>query len=206
MARNEQHIRRCLEYFLRPVAVMDIEIDDGDPPSAVLGLSVAYRHGSMVQQAKTHRRGNAGMVSGRAHGAEGILRRAGEYLVDGEAGRAAAAQRGFDGAGGQPSVRIERNAPGGCLSPGFEFDQLAPVGVIVDPEDLLGRGPGRWQRLGARHAVDRSQDRGDALHALGVVRPGIVPQAIVMVEDQGFHRVQCATEMQVVSLTSSITT
>ena len=42
MARNEQRVGRLLENLLRAVAVMDIEIHDGDPAGAVLSRRGAF--------------------------------------------------------------------------------------------------------------------------------------------------------------------
>ena len=64
------------EYVLGAVAVMHVEIDDGDPLEP-LGLErVGGRHRDVVEDAKTHGARRRGMVAARPHRAECVLRAA----------------------------------------------------------------------------------------------------------------------------------
>src|SRR5439155_8648858 len=60
-----------LDYGLRALAVVDIEIEDGDAARAVLGLRMARADRHAVEQAEAARRVGRGMMAGRPHRREG---------------------------------------------------------------------------------------------------------------------------------------
>ena len=86
------------EDVLGAVAVVHVEIDDGDALGGAAGDGVVRGDRDVVEQAESHRGRLLGVVAGWANRAERVARPAGRDLVDGEAGRAAAAQRGVHGA------------------------------------------------------------------------------------------------------------
>ncbi len=80
----------ALEGGLRTVAVMDVEIDDGDPAKAMFAPRPLGAEDDIVEQAKAHRTPGLGVMAGRAHGAEGVVCLARHYRI----------HRGTHGAGG----------------------------------------------------------------------------------------------------------
>jgi hypothetical protein len=124
-----------------------------------------------------------------------------KQLVNGKTGRSTAAQGGVYGAGGKPGIRVQGQPVDRRVAGGLELDQSRPVGRLVNPLHLLRCRQRCRQELRARNAFDGPEHRGDALGALGMARSRVVPQAIVMMNDECFH-----SEMTVLSLTSSMTT
>jgi hypothetical protein len=55
------------------VAVVHVEVDHGHPLQVVALQRVLGRHGHVVEKAEAHGLVTAGMVAGRAHGAEGVV-------------------------------------------------------------------------------------------------------------------------------------
>src|SRR6185312_6886121 len=95
------------EDVLRAVAVVDVEIDERGTLGAVLLLRVARDDRGAVEEAEAHRLCRLGVVAGRAHGDEGVLRLAGHHLVDREHAAADAAQRRLVAAGRHGRVGVE---------------------------------------------------------------------------------------------------
>src|SRR5207248_8039886 len=52
---NHQHAMIAGKYFLGAVAMMNVEIDDGDTRKTVLRHGVRRSHRDVIEQAKTHR-------------------------------------------------------------------------------------------------------------------------------------------------------
>jgi len=74
MRGEKEHGWILVENFLRPVAVVDIPVDNGCPLEAVRLLKVASADGGVVEQAETHRPVAFGMVPGRAGRTEDRVR------------------------------------------------------------------------------------------------------------------------------------
>src|SRR6516225_5657878 len=70
-----------LESRLSAVAVMNIEIDDGDPVELVRRASVQRADGDVVEQTESHRTLGFGMMPRRAYGAEGVVRLPRDYRI-----------------------------------------------------------------------------------------------------------------------------
>ena len=62
------------EDVLRAVAVVDVEIDDGDALGAMRGLRVARGDRRVVEEAEAHRGRDFGVVAGRPRRDEGVVR------------------------------------------------------------------------------------------------------------------------------------
>src|SRR5690242_18291607 len=88
-----KQLRIGREYVLRAVAVMDVEIDDGNTLEPVLRAGMQCAHCNIVEQTESHRLGWCGMMSRRADSAECVLRLAGHDHVYGKYDRARRAQR-----------------------------------------------------------------------------------------------------------------
>ena len=95
------------EDVLGAVAVVDVEIDDGDALDAVRRLRVPGGDRRVVEEAEAHRRRRLGVVAGRPCGDEGVVDAAHDDLVDGECRSAGRAQSRFEGAGRHRRVGIE---------------------------------------------------------------------------------------------------
>ena len=92
VGRAIHHARIRPEDFLAAVAVVHVEIDDGDALGAVLRLRVAGGDGGVVEETKAHGGRGLGVMAGRAHGDEGVTRVAAHHLIDGVRGAARRAQ------------------------------------------------------------------------------------------------------------------
>jgi hypothetical protein len=64
-SRTEQHTFIVTEDILRPIAVMDVEIDDRNPFEIVLSEGMGRADGNVVEQAKAHCPISLRVVSGR---------------------------------------------------------------------------------------------------------------------------------------------
>jgi hypothetical protein len=105
---GHQHARVVAEGFLGAVAVVDVEVDDGDPLQPVHVERVAGGDGDVVEQAEAHRLVRARMVAGRADRAEGVVDRAGDDVVGGGQRQAGGAQGGAVAVLAQQGVAVER--------------------------------------------------------------------------------------------------
>ena len=83
MRRRIERIYIGPEYVLRAVAVMHVEIDDGDSLVAVNRARMQRTDRDVVEQAKAHGARAFGMMAGRPHGAERIVQPARMDFVDG---------------------------------------------------------------------------------------------------------------------------
>ena len=80
---DNEDIGAVLQHVLGAVAVVDIEVDDGDAVQAVVLDEVVGCQGDVAEQAKAHGFAGLGVVSGRADGTEGVVDLAGHDHVDG---------------------------------------------------------------------------------------------------------------------------
>jgi hypothetical protein len=67
MGRSVKHILVGPENLLRAIAMMDIEIDDGDALGAMFCAGVMSRNRDVVEQTEAHGCVAFGMVTGRTH-------------------------------------------------------------------------------------------------------------------------------------------
>ena len=88
-----------IEDLLRAIAVMNVEIDDGDALDAMLGASIGRSDGNIVEQTKAHNAVAFGVVAGRAYLAErvGDARHRIHHSIDSEKAGA-----------GRPAYRLPR--------------------------------------------------------------------------------------------------
>ena len=93
------------------ISVMDVEIDDRDALSAVGRLGMSCGDGRIVEEAKTHRRRDFGMMAGRSRGDEGVSDLLGHHLVDSEYRAAGRAQGRLERAGRHRGVVVDGRAP-----------------------------------------------------------------------------------------------
>jgi len=107
VARGIEHRAVVLENVLGAIAVMDVEIDDGDAACAKLALCFTGDDRDRVDEAEAHRPAALGMVAGRADGAEGISRFAqGDSFQRGKAG-AEGGRGSVEGAGRDKGVFVD---------------------------------------------------------------------------------------------------
>ena len=111
------------------VAVMHIEIDDGDVIGIVCFLCVAGGDEDIIEEAKAHSVGMFGVVPRGAGGDEGFITFVCHYIVDGLAGCACGVKSCSDAASVEVGVIIDRDevAVGGEFCQGIEI--ICIVGV-----------------------------------------------------------------------------
>lgn len=185
-ARTEQHARVVLEDFLGAVAVVHVEVDDGHALEAVVFQGMRHADGDIVENAKAHRAVAAGVVAGRPHIAEGVLRHALHDELGGEHHGAGRAQRRLQ------AVRVHRGV-------GVEHDQSfggrrcrdgVEIGFAVHAQELLAAGTRRIVVLKERKDAGGDEpilDGLDARRAFGMSAPHVVPEAGGMADVGGLH-------------------
>jgi len=72
VGRRVEHLGVVFETVLRPVAVVDIEVEDGDAANA-FGARRHQADRDVVDEAEAHRLRVLGMMAGRAHDREGVF-------------------------------------------------------------------------------------------------------------------------------------
>ena len=127
-------------------------------------------------------------MPGWSRGAECVFGLAGENLVHGKTGGAAAAQSRIDRARRQERIRIECDSRMGIFSLWFEFEQPLPVIRGMREFELILGGARSGQHLGAGDVPDAVDDRGNPCRGFSVTRARIVFPAIVVMQDQCFHQ------------------
>ena len=157
--RHVEHVGIRIEDPLRAVAMMHVEVDDGDARQA-LRTGVGRRDGDVVEQTKAHRAIALGVMARRTHERE---RRtvAGERVLDagedgarGERGDIAGVWRG-------EGVGVEAHGASGRLG-----DRADVVGCVDGAQLVVGRGPRRRNRATAIPPAER-----DALQDLRALDP-----------------------------------
>ena len=161
---SEEDIRVGGEDGLGAVAVVDVEIDDGDTPQPVLVSRVRGADGDVVEQAKAHGAARFGVVAGRAHRAERVLGLARRHRADGGDNRAGRAQRRLARARRNHRVGIEPRVPGG----GHGVENPAHVFVAMDPAERVRFGARRRAALECRE-IRPVEDRVNGAQALGAL-------------------------------------
>ena len=90
------------------VAVVHVKVDDGDALQAVTRHGVLGGNRHVVEEAETHGLVAAGMVAGRAHGAEGVFQFSGQHGIDRLDGCTGCQQRSAVGLAVHGGIGIER--------------------------------------------------------------------------------------------------
>ena len=72
MGRGIEQARILLEDCLRAIAMVDVEVDDSDPVKTMNGAGLMGPDGHIVEDAESHGNACLGVMTGRAHRAEGI--------------------------------------------------------------------------------------------------------------------------------------
>jgi hypothetical protein len=158
--RDVQHRRVGEKDCLGTVAVVDVDVDDGDASEAVVLLGISGSDGDVVVVAKPHRFDRRGVVPRRTDQGEGAI--AGTHSIDGLTGGARRGTRGCCGAwcdvgvaGDDCSHRVFDGVDVGlgvhCAQPHIGSGECG-LGVIVQ------RGVG----------TDRSEDCVDSPSVFGV--------------------------------------
>ena len=181
MARYEQHPRLFRESRLRPVPVVDIEIEDGDPLQAMRRQRMGGADGGVVEETEPHRPVGFGVVPRRAHGAERPPRGGAEDRVHRRARRPGGPQRGLPRTGRDDGIAVDMRVAfaGNCGEHALHRRRR------VDPPDLGARSARRCAAVerGEPRRRQGALDRAQALRAFGVARPRVVAGAGGMRED-----------------------
>lgn len=99
------------ENVLRPVAMMHVEVDHGDPFETVVIEGVGDANGDIVVEAEAHGAVAGGVMPGRAHIAKGILRGSRQDEVGGEDEGARRAARRLERVRVHRGIRVEPDEP-----------------------------------------------------------------------------------------------
>ncbi len=185
--RHVEDVVARREDFLRPVAVVDVPVDDQHPRGA-RAPGRLRRHRCVVEEAEPHRRGGTRVVPGRAYQREGVGRAPLHHGLDGTDRRAGRQRRRLPAAGRDRRVGIELHVF--ARQPG----QPRAVGGAVNRLDL---GVGRGARRLDADAVDRrprelAHDRVEPCRRLDVARARIVIEELRIGEDERTQRVHGA--------------
>ncbi len=117
MRRSVKQISVGPEDFLRTVAVMHVEIDDGNALRTMLGASVMGSNRDVVEQAETHRPKAFRVMSWWTHLAKRVRRLAAHHKIDG--------------------VEPRANRTAGSFPRSRRYDRIA-VDIPVAALDMLG--------------------------------------------------------------------
>ena len=135
MLKNAAHQHPLVagKTVLRPVAVMHIEIDDGNALQSMHGQRMSRSNGNVVEETEPHWRRLLAMVAGWAHGTEGVLAFAAHHQIDPQTTSAGRPQ------GGGPGMRIHRGIRVQMYDAGFGRSSLDAFEVRsrVDSQQLL---------------------------------------------------------------------
>ena len=132
--REVEHARVVVEDVLRAVAVMDVDVDDGDALDSRLFERARDGDGDVVEEAEAHRAVRRRVVPGRANEAEGGIELAAQDRLRRGERAAGGAQRGLVRAGAGVSVGVEP-VPGDAGGRGDLLDEA----FGVDEAQLVGR-------------------------------------------------------------------
>ena len=163
--REEADAGRFVEDLLRPVAVVDVEVDDQDPAQLEASQGIGGGDGDVAVDAEPHPRRGPGVVSGRTDEAERAPVRLRHDVGDGLDGRPGGQPGRQARAGQEPGVRVEHPA-----ALGLEVEDLGEIVGRVDAGQLLeGRLADRDARAGVVIAgpLELAEDR---LEPLGTFR------------------------------------
>ncbi len=185
MGGGIEDLRVVLEHVLRAVAVMHVEIHDRHALQPVRRAGMGCPDRDIVEQAKAHRHVALGMMSRRAHTAEGVGRAVLQHQVDGGDHRPRRAQGGFAGPGRHQRVAIQRD-PAALR---HARQQLVRIGLVVDARHVRDVGQRRLAplELGEFRLIQRQQHGFQPLGAFRMSLPCIVLKAGRMREEGSGH-------------------
>ncbi len=173
--RHHQHALVAGEDVLGAVAVMHVEVDDGDPRRAVRLERVRRADGDVVEEAETHRPVALRMMPGRPHRAECAAAVAAHHEVRGEDQRAGGVQRRGQRIGAHRGVGIDVVQARGRR---FRLDRR-DVSRAVHARELVALRRRRrvMHEVAVESGADQAiADRTQPVGALGVIRPHVVQQ------------------------------
>ena len=172
-AGGEEYALLISEYVFGAVAVVDVEIDDGDSVHAVTIQSFGGADGDVVQEAKAHGAAALGVVPRWAAEAEGLLRRARFRELKGAAAGAGGVQRGLPGMLHHDGVEVDHVG----FARFAEAAQVLEVLLIVDADEVLPFGGGCELRTHGLQETGAFKFGGDGLEArwaFGLLGPHVV--------------------------------
>jgi len=181
MERDQEDARIALERVLRPVAVVDVPVDDRDSPGAG-GARRASRDRDVVQHAEPHRALGRRVVPWRSNQRERAgRRRRHEVARDGRAGPGGR-PRGFPRSAGEVRVRVEIPVASAVQL----FLKARQIAGGVDARELVGQGGDRREGgpLGGGERGVEAFPRGiEPLRPLRMVASGAVTTEPLVVYD-----------------------
>ena len=161
MDRRIEHLSPAPEDLLRPVAVVNVVVDDRHPREAARAR-VRRRHGNVVEQAEAHRTVPFGVMARRAHHHERPRARAPvQHVIDCGNRRARRQPRHVVRVGRRERVRVQ------CDGAPCRFPDQPDVLAIVNPTEIF---------VGCRPRLDHGASApaelgGDDLHDLRALDP-----------------------------------
>ncbi len=191
MGRGEEHGGIVLEHGLGPVAVVDVEIDDGDACELVMLARARGADGHVVEQAEAHRMLRLGVMARRTHGAEGVAGGSLHHGVDRRRHRAGRAQRRLARARRQDGVGIDR----GIILLRHGGDERVDEGPRMDARDVgeIGRGRLAMSELGEGRAGQAVEHRLEPRRGFRVMAAGVVRETGLVGHQQRGHAGKCRT-------------
>ena len=183
---HHQRARVAAENVFGAVAVMHVEIDDGDALEAMLLERVHGGDGDVVEQAEAHGAAAHRMVPRRAHAAKGAVRLPVQHQVGGKHRRAGRVQRGVPGMRIHRGIRVQMN--GAALRRAGA--DMADVFHRMHPRQAAHV---RLRRMVMREVLPNAGgdqlvfDRAQPLRALRVVGAHVVLAAVRVGDKSGSH-------------------
>ena len=175
-----------LDDGLRSLAVMDVEVEDGDPLDAVFRLGVAGADGDVVEQAEAAGNVGRGVVAGRTDRGESRPDPAFHHRLDAGHRGAGGAQHGFGAALAHHGVAVDMDMLAG---PGPDAEDRLDIVLRMNARQLLHRGGGRGEadQAGKGRVVEGRQDGAQPVGPLGMVGAGVVLEERRMAHQKGRH-------------------
>jgi hypothetical protein len=174
MGRAVERVGIILDQLLGPVAVMHVEIHDGDARQPMHRARVPRTDHDVVEQTEAHRLLVLGMMTRRTHGAEGVADLAAGDRID-------RTDHGAGGAQGRPAgprredgvvVDADPLRPGKCCEHGID------VCTGVHPPDLFQAGKRRIPAVKEMELLrlQRAQHRAQPVGRFRMAFPGVMLQ------------------------------
>ena len=185
MGRGVEHVMVVPEDILRAIAVMHVEIDHDDALQPVHGAGVIGPDSRAVEQAEPHGAHRFGMVPGRAHGAEGVLRLAANDRIHGGANRPRRAQRRLQRVRRDQRVRVDPAQPLGRNRGLHRIDMRLRMGAQQLRLRSLRRHPPF--ESGEARRVQRLQHGAQPVRPFRVIGAGIMSEASLVRVQQRRH-------------------
>ena len=171
----QHHARVVAEDVLGAVAVVDVEIDDGDPCQAVRLQGMRGGDGDVVEEAEAHGLVAGGVVAGRAAGDEGVVHLAAHHPVHRHHRAAGGMAGGVQAVRVHAGVGVERVQ---AFAGRGGFDEV-DVGGVMHPQQLAALHPRGFEMRQIIEQVGGMQPVIDGAQARGAFR---MPVAHVVLE------------------------